>query len=330
MKPLVSIGVPLFNAENHITKLKDLWKQSYPQLEVIVSDNGSDDRTVEMVRKVLCGKKKVSFLTSAINHGLAWNFNRVFRAAKGKYFMWASLDDRRNDNFVEKCVKEMEKHQDAALALPAVNVFIQNQPGCLYVVDVKEASRHRGSLSRYAWVLDHFPAVGLYGFFRTSVLAQTKLMAPFPGGDLPLIDELALLGRIIHVSGTKFHYFGRSQWNCPRQDCRVFTGKMGKSLRGFAGVRISLEKVKRLQAAKVPCLEKCLLSFVLAGNLLKTNFLRAVKNAVLLLPGPLPRNWLLEKLYWLGFHNSTIRIKNRELFRTRVVFPVMGLKQNFP
>ena len=52
--PLVSIGLPVFNGEKSLAQALDaLLDQDYSNLEVIISDNGSTDRTSEICEEFL-------------------------------------------------------------------------------------------------------------------------------------------------------------------------------------------------------------------------------------------------------------------------------------
>jgi glycosyltransferase involved in cell wall biosynthesis len=323
LKPLVSIGVPLYNAEKHVANIRRLWNQSYPNIEVIISDNGSTDRTALLARKALRNKKNATFRSYPTNRGLSWNFNRTFRMARGKYFMWASLDDRRAPNYIEKCVEVMESSPAVVLAVPTVHVAIENCPGLLYTVDVQEASRARSLSERLSYALGGFPAVGLYGLFRAKALARTRLMSPFPGGDLLLIPEIALLGEIRHVAGTTLTYFGRKNWNSPKQDYQAFTGKKDRPP-CFPGIRIWREHIFRIGRTRFSKMEKSRLLLVTVVHLQKALLFRFAKRIAQVLPGKKARVRLLERLYPIGFKNPGLQIQNLRMFRKRVIHPVMG------
>lgn len=324
MRPLVSIGVPLYNAQKYARRIRNLWRQTYPAIELICSDNGSTDQTLSALRTILRGRKNVTLLSSAVNRGLSHNFNRVFRRARGKYFMWASLDDHRASNFIEKCVELMENRPEVVLAVPTVHVAVERQPGRLYTVDVRDASQAASRKERFAYALNRFPAVGLYGLFRTDALAQTRLMAPMPGGDLLLIPEIALLGHIQHVPETNLIYSGRFRWNSPEEDYRAFTGKTERPPT-WPGIWIWREKILRLGSARLGWPEKSRLFLTLFAHLQREVVFRLAKKLAQGLPHRRTRAWMLEKLYFLGWWNPAVRIRNRHLYRARVIGPVMGL-----
>ena len=69
--PLVSIGMPVFNGEKSLARALDaLLEQDYSNIEVIVSDNGSSDRTPEICQEFLKKDSRVKYYHSPKNLGL--------------------------------------------------------------------------------------------------------------------------------------------------------------------------------------------------------------------------------------------------------------------
>ena len=83
--PLVSIGMPVFNGEKSLAQALDaLLDQDYAHLEVIISDNGSTDRTSEICEEFLKKDPRVKYYRSSENLGSNWNYKRVFSFSSGK------------------------------------------------------------------------------------------------------------------------------------------------------------------------------------------------------------------------------------------------------
>jgi glycosyltransferase involved in cell wall biosynthesis len=89
MKPLVSILITAYNAENTIADtLESAVAQTWPRKEIIVVDDGSTDRTAEVVRRF----KDVE-LVSTENHGLSGAQNNAFPLSQGDYIQYLDADD---------------------------------------------------------------------------------------------------------------------------------------------------------------------------------------------------------------------------------------------
>src|ERR671915_430558 len=94
LKPLVSIGLPVYNGANYLRKaVETILEQSYESLELIISDNASTDDTADICRDLSARDARIRVSRNAQNVGAARNYNIVFNAARGKYFKWAAHDD---------------------------------------------------------------------------------------------------------------------------------------------------------------------------------------------------------------------------------------------
>jgi glycosyltransferase involved in cell wall biosynthesis len=107
-KPLVSILVPAYNAEEWIAdSLKSAVAQTWPNTEVIVVDDGSKDRTLEVARRFASDRVKV---ISQKNAGAAAARNAAFAASSGDYIQWLDADDLLAPDKVEQQMRIAEQY----------------------------------------------------------------------------------------------------------------------------------------------------------------------------------------------------------------------------
>jgi glycosyltransferase involved in cell wall biosynthesis len=100
--PLVSIGIPVYNSEKTLRNaLESLLKQTYKNIEFIISDNNSTDSTASICREYQLIDQRIVFHKQSINIGPSENFDFVLKSSKGDFFMWAAGDDVRSLDFVE-------------------------------------------------------------------------------------------------------------------------------------------------------------------------------------------------------------------------------------
>jgi glycosyltransferase involved in cell wall biosynthesis len=91
VKPLVSILIPAFNAEEWIADtLRSALSQTWNPKEIIVVDDGSTDRTLLVARQFESSGVRV--YTQA-NRGAAAARNEAFRLCSGNYIQWLDADD---------------------------------------------------------------------------------------------------------------------------------------------------------------------------------------------------------------------------------------------
>lgn len=96
-KPLVSILVPTYNGETTIRHtLYSIIRQSYSNCEVIVSDDGSSDKTLYIAESTINCK----LLFNSKNEGLGKNLTKLMNKAKGKYLIYLCQDDVFTSNHV--------------------------------------------------------------------------------------------------------------------------------------------------------------------------------------------------------------------------------------
>jgi CDP-glycerol glycerophosphotransferase len=91
--PRISVVVPVFDVENYVAScLQSIARQSYDDLEVIVVDDGSRDRSAEIAARFCAGDRRFR-LISQPNGGLGSARNTGIRAASGEFLAFADSDD---------------------------------------------------------------------------------------------------------------------------------------------------------------------------------------------------------------------------------------------
>lgn len=98
----ISIIVPVFNGEHFLEEtLNSLISQSYEKCEIIAIDDGSTDRSLEILRKYALTDKRLVVISTQ-NQGICLARNLGIKMAKGKYIMFCDHDDTYNPDFVQK------------------------------------------------------------------------------------------------------------------------------------------------------------------------------------------------------------------------------------
>jgi glycosyltransferase involved in cell wall biosynthesis len=89
--PFVSIITPTFNSEKYLEEtLKSLSKQKFKNFEIIIIDNLSTDKTLQIVKKF---KHIVNYCKSSRDKGIYDAFNKGMKIARGKYIGIVNSDD---------------------------------------------------------------------------------------------------------------------------------------------------------------------------------------------------------------------------------------------
>ncbi len=124
---LVSICIPTFNGEAFIKEaLLSAISQTYPNLEIIVADDSSTDKTVEILREFQFKNPDLDLrVILHRNYGLVGNLNFCISEARGKYIKFLFQDDLLAANCVEEMVKLAESDEEIGLVFSPRRVFLE-------------------------------------------------------------------------------------------------------------------------------------------------------------------------------------------------------------
>jgi glycosyltransferase involved in cell wall biosynthesis len=111
-RPLVSIVTPCLNAERFIEEtVRSVLQQDYPDIEYVVMDGGSTDRTLEILE---CYKHRLRCF-SGPDGGQAAAVNRGFDFTQGEIFAFLNSDDTYAPDAVAAAVAAFERAPNAAV-----------------------------------------------------------------------------------------------------------------------------------------------------------------------------------------------------------------------
>jgi glycosyltransferase involved in cell wall biosynthesis len=198
--PLVSIGLPVFNGEPFLrAAVEAILAQDFQDLELIIHNNASTDATESICEHFNRLDSRVRYYRNPRNVGASGNYNLAFEKSRGTYFKWAAHDDVCEPTFISKCVAALESNPSAVLAHPQVTVidengtFVRNLDNTLNTADPSPCTRF-SVLTQASHIITE-----VFGLVRSDVLAQTRLIGPFPSADRILLAELALRGSFANV-----------------------------------------------------------------------------------------------------------------------------------
>ena len=259
-KPLVSIGVFLYNEERFIREtLASLLAQDYANLEIVISDNCSTDSTDAICRQLVAGDERVRYERQERNIGAAANSVHVLERATGKYFMWASGHDLWSPNLVSRCVAALGSHPDAALAY-ASSSWIDDQGRPLGRESGWYDTRGADAIVRFfmAFWGNLHPVLGL---IRTAYLRELPRIHACAGSDQIVLAELALKGDFIYVLDTSWQRREPRARETHRDKLKRYTsrdfGLAGSWLdRRLPLLRLPLEQMRAVGRSRLSLAEK--------------------------------------------------------------------------
>ncbi len=117
-KPLITVAIPLYNHEKYIEQcLRAIVAQDYPNIELIVIDDGSPDNSYQVAKKYLESQHTLTnyILKTRKNKGLCNTLNEIVDLSSGVYFTVTGSDDYWKSDKVSDHVNFLEKNSDVTL-----------------------------------------------------------------------------------------------------------------------------------------------------------------------------------------------------------------------
>ena len=105
-KPLISILIPSYNREKYISEtLSCAISQSYDNIEIILVDNASTDKTWELCQKISKTDSRIKIYRNKENIGPVNNWKKCISYASGEYAKILWSDDLMASDFIEKTIR---------------------------------------------------------------------------------------------------------------------------------------------------------------------------------------------------------------------------------
>ena len=113
-RPLVSIVTPSFNQGQYLEEtILSVLNQDYPNVEYIIIDGGSTDKSVEIIKKY---EESLAWWISEPDKGQTDALIKGFNKAGGKYLTWICSDDILEPSMINLSVSFLENNADAVLS----------------------------------------------------------------------------------------------------------------------------------------------------------------------------------------------------------------------
>ena len=151
--PKVSIGIPSYNHEKYISEtIESILNQTFQDFEIIITDDGSSDKTVEVIKEF--SDPRIKIFTFKQNQGACKALNNCIINSQGKYFAYVSSDDVWELDKLEKQVKYLDENPQTPLVFTKVKIIDENSEEFMekdhpYYTKFDQKNRSRSKWLRY-------------------------------------------------------------------------------------------------------------------------------------------------------------------------------------
>ena len=112
--PLVSVLMPLNNKASYVAEaIESVLNQTYPNIELIIIDDGSTDESFDVAKQFVSDKVQ---LYRQANRGVSAARNVAFKYSKGDFIQYLDADDILDSRKIEEQVNILRGYPDSALA----------------------------------------------------------------------------------------------------------------------------------------------------------------------------------------------------------------------
>lgn len=126
-KPKISVLAPAYQAENFIQRYIDcVLNFDYPNIELILINDGSKDRTHEIIEsnreRIIKAGIELKYINLVENKGQAYAVNEGLKEVTGEYLSWHDVDDIFFSNCLTRCYEVIQEHPECKLILNKAEV----------------------------------------------------------------------------------------------------------------------------------------------------------------------------------------------------------------
>lgn len=145
MKDLISVVVTCYNHQDYIKQcLRSIFEQTYKNIELLVLDDGSTDKSAQIIQETLVDSPFPTRFESHENMGVVKTRNKALQQIQGTYFIFVDSDDFLDSDYIESFYTSMVQEE-------ADIVY-----GDLYDPDKKEVYLKSRPFDKLAFLTENF------------------------------------------------------------------------------------------------------------------------------------------------------------------------------
>ena len=191
--------MPVYNEDKYIaSSIDSILNQDYSNIELIICDNASSDKTEEICRQYQKNDDRIQYYRNTHNIGAIANFQKSLNYANGKYFMFAGGHDKWSLNYISTNLIKLKNSPNSVLSYGATE-WIDEEGLALNTQSAAYDTRGLDPVTRYLLSIWGGTWSPVYGLIRVESLRKVRLNTPTIGSDIIMLSELSLIGSFIYT-----------------------------------------------------------------------------------------------------------------------------------
>lgn len=173
MKKLTII-IPTYNSQQYIEKcIVSIINQTYTNLEIIIIDDNSKDRTYDICKKIQKKDTRIKLMKNSENKGVSTTRNKGISISTGEYITFVDADDYIEKNMYEKLINKLEE-EDVDIAM--CNFFSEEKNR-----DIRDNIKNKdmifsdNEMLKYIFLSDYFCGFAWNKIYKSDIIKNNKL-----------------------------------------------------------------------------------------------------------------------------------------------------------
>ena len=210
MLPLVSIIITCFNREKTIGRaIESAIEQDYPNLEIVISDNQSTDKSWEIIKSHSSRDERIKCFQNDINLGMSANYKiAVEKLSSGDYFSFLNSDDEFvNPNFISEAVETVSNNPGTYIVKSGI-VTQKNNKKYFFTYETEAVENGVQYLERVEFRDD----LGMAGsFVHRQTFIDLKINYNNINFDYEMVAKVAMYGNIGFIKKVSYKFLWHSR-----------------------------------------------------------------------------------------------------------------------
>jgi glycosyltransferase involved in cell wall biosynthesis len=199
--PRLTVLLPTHNRAASVGRsIESVLDQTYGDLELLISDNASEDDTEAVCRRYVEHDARVRYVRHPVNLGPIGNFNWLLAHARSEFVLMLADDDWLDADYVECCMAIMDRNPSFSIATGATRYYEGQAPPDV-VLDM-HLTGNSGARRVLRYLRHSWSSAAFYGVLRMSAVQRAVPIPNVMGADWLFVAALAFAGPVVTTTET--------------------------------------------------------------------------------------------------------------------------------